>query len=208
LISKYGREDRFLVYCFRGGKRSRLRADSLRTIGFQVDVLAGGWKGIGNGFASPWRPYRRISRTRFWPVRRGVARRGCSLLCQLGSTSTGSHPARSSLRSAKRATPPLARRHTRRADDPSRSRGAHSFWSAPAEYDSRERESEKCDTKYQRGLLRETATTRSNGATNIAKKPRAETICFFKFLSSLINQSVLGGNAGGCRPRRHPQLRV
>ena len=44
LISKYGREYRFLVYCFRGGKRSRLRADSLRTIGFQVDVLAGGWK--------------------------------------------------------------------------------------------------------------------------------------------------------------------
>jgi len=92
---------------------------------------------------------------RVLPVRRGVARRGCSLLCQLGSTSTGSHPARSSLRSAKRATPPPARRHTRKADDPSRSRGAHSFWSAPAEYDSRERRSEKCDTKYQRGLLRD-----------------------------------------------------
>lgn len=44
LISKYTREDRFLVYCFRGGKRSRLWADTLRTIGFKVDVLAGGWK--------------------------------------------------------------------------------------------------------------------------------------------------------------------
>ncbi|MBC7991511.1 MAG: tRNA 2-selenouridine(34) synthase MnmH [Luteimonas sp.] len=44
LISKYGQDDRFLVYCFRGGKRSRLWADNLRTIGFQVDVLAGGWK--------------------------------------------------------------------------------------------------------------------------------------------------------------------
>lgn len=44
LISKYGEADRFLVYCFRGGKRSRLWADNLRTIGFQVDVLAGGWK--------------------------------------------------------------------------------------------------------------------------------------------------------------------
>lgn len=44
LISRYGESDRFLVYCFRGGKRSRLWADSLRTIGFQVDVLAGGWK--------------------------------------------------------------------------------------------------------------------------------------------------------------------
>lgn len=44
LISRYGESDRFLVYCFRGGKRSRLWADNLRTIGFQVDVLAGGWK--------------------------------------------------------------------------------------------------------------------------------------------------------------------
>lgn len=44
LISKYGPEDRFLVYCFRGGKRSRLWADNLRTIGFSVDVLNGGWK--------------------------------------------------------------------------------------------------------------------------------------------------------------------
>lgn len=44
LISRYGEADRFLVYCFRGGKRSRLWADNLRIIGFQVDVLAGGWK--------------------------------------------------------------------------------------------------------------------------------------------------------------------
>jgi tRNA 2-selenouridine synthase len=44
LISKYTPKDRFLVYCFRGGKRSRLWADNLRTIGFEVDVLAGGWK--------------------------------------------------------------------------------------------------------------------------------------------------------------------
>lgn len=44
LISRFTPRDRFLVYCFRGGKRSRLWADSLRTIGFEVDVLAGGWK--------------------------------------------------------------------------------------------------------------------------------------------------------------------
>jgi tRNA 2-selenouridine synthase len=44
LISRYGPGDRMLVYCFRGGKRSRLWADNLRTIGFEVDVLAGGWK--------------------------------------------------------------------------------------------------------------------------------------------------------------------
>ena len=44
LISRYTPKDRFLVYCFRGGKPSRLWADNLRTIGFPVDVLAGGWK--------------------------------------------------------------------------------------------------------------------------------------------------------------------
>ncbi|MBE2241642.1 MAG: tRNA 2-selenouridine(34) synthase MnmH [Burkholderiaceae bacterium] len=44
LISRYTPQDRFLVYCFRGGKRSRLWADNLRTIGFEVDVLSGGWK--------------------------------------------------------------------------------------------------------------------------------------------------------------------
>lgn len=44
LIAQYGPRDRMLVYCFRGGKRSRLWGDNLRTIGYQVDVLAGGWK--------------------------------------------------------------------------------------------------------------------------------------------------------------------
>ena len=44
LISRYMADDRFLVYCFRGGKRSRLWADNLRTIGFEVDQLQGGWK--------------------------------------------------------------------------------------------------------------------------------------------------------------------
>jgi len=44
LISRYTPRDRFLVYCFRGGKRSHLWADNLRTIGFEVDLLAGGWK--------------------------------------------------------------------------------------------------------------------------------------------------------------------
>jgi tRNA 2-selenouridine synthase len=33
-----------LVYCFRGGKRSRLWGDTLRTIGYQAKVLPGGWK--------------------------------------------------------------------------------------------------------------------------------------------------------------------
>jgi tRNA 2-selenouridine synthase len=44
LIAKYGENDRMLVYCFRGGKRSKLWADNLRTIGYTVDVLRGGWK--------------------------------------------------------------------------------------------------------------------------------------------------------------------
>ena len=44
LISRYGPKDRFLVYCFRGGKRSQLWANNLRTIGFEVDVVQGGWK--------------------------------------------------------------------------------------------------------------------------------------------------------------------
>ena len=49
LISRYAPSDRFLVYCFRGGKRSRLWADNLRTIGFEVDLLAGGWKRYRGG---------------------------------------------------------------------------------------------------------------------------------------------------------------
>jgi tRNA 2-selenouridine synthase len=48
LISRYTPRDRFLVYCFRGGKRSRLWSDNLRTIGFEVDQLAGGWKRYRN----------------------------------------------------------------------------------------------------------------------------------------------------------------
>ncbi|MBA3773585.1 MAG: tRNA 2-selenouridine(34) synthase MnmH [Ramlibacter sp.] len=44
LIANYSKNDRMLVYCFRGGKRSKLWADNLRTIGFEVDVLPGGWK--------------------------------------------------------------------------------------------------------------------------------------------------------------------
>ncbi len=44
LLSQFKANDRMLVYCFRGGKRSKLWADNLRTIGFDVDVLAGGWK--------------------------------------------------------------------------------------------------------------------------------------------------------------------
>ena len=44
LISRFGPADRFLVYCFRGGKRSQLWAGNLRTIGFDVDVIPGGWK--------------------------------------------------------------------------------------------------------------------------------------------------------------------
>ena len=44
LISRYKPEERFLVYCFRGGKRSALWAANLRLIGFTVDVVPGGWK--------------------------------------------------------------------------------------------------------------------------------------------------------------------
>ena len=48
LISRYKPEDRFLVYCFRGGKRSALWAANLRLIGFTVDVVPGGWKRYRN----------------------------------------------------------------------------------------------------------------------------------------------------------------
>ena len=44
LVSKYPRDARMLVYCFRGGKRSKLWLDTLSTIGFKVDRLPGGWK--------------------------------------------------------------------------------------------------------------------------------------------------------------------
>lgn len=37
-----------LVYCFRGGKRSKLWTDTLETIGYKVDRLPAGWKGYRN----------------------------------------------------------------------------------------------------------------------------------------------------------------
>jgi tRNA 2-selenouridine synthase len=43
-ISSYPSDARFLVYCYRGGKRSRAWAEPLRGIGYQTDVLPGGWK--------------------------------------------------------------------------------------------------------------------------------------------------------------------
>ncbi|MEX3983881.1 tRNA 2-selenouridine(34) synthase MnmH [Paraburkholderia sp. EG287A] len=45
VISKVPRRHRILVYCFRGGKRSKLWYDALETVGFRVDKLPGGWKG-------------------------------------------------------------------------------------------------------------------------------------------------------------------
>ena len=42
--SRCDRSSRILVYCFRGGKRSKLWSDNLRTIGFNVEILPGGWK--------------------------------------------------------------------------------------------------------------------------------------------------------------------
>jgi tRNA 2-selenouridine synthase len=44
VIAPLPRKSRLLVYCFRGGKRSRAWADPLINIGFPVDVLPGGWK--------------------------------------------------------------------------------------------------------------------------------------------------------------------
>ncbi|MCM5680207.1 tRNA 2-selenouridine(34) synthase MnmH [Schlegelella sp. S2-27] len=44
VISNFRPTDRLLVYCFRGGKRSRAWAEPLRGIGFKIDVLPGGWK--------------------------------------------------------------------------------------------------------------------------------------------------------------------
>lgn len=44
-VAQHGRKTRILVYCFRGGKRSRLWFDALDTIGYKVDKLKGGWKG-------------------------------------------------------------------------------------------------------------------------------------------------------------------
>ncbi len=44
LVARHPPEARMLVYCFRGGKRSKLWFDALSTIGFRVDRLPGGWK--------------------------------------------------------------------------------------------------------------------------------------------------------------------
>jgi len=44
VIAGHGPRERLLVYCFRGGKRSRAWAEPLRNIGYAVDVLPGGWK--------------------------------------------------------------------------------------------------------------------------------------------------------------------
>lgn len=44
LVATQPKDARMLVYCFRGGKRSKLWFDALSTIGFKVDRLPGGWK--------------------------------------------------------------------------------------------------------------------------------------------------------------------
>ncbi len=44
VVRHYPRTSRILVYCFRGGKRSRLWVDAIDTIGYKVDRLQGGWK--------------------------------------------------------------------------------------------------------------------------------------------------------------------
>lgn len=44
VIANYPRKAKMLVYCFRGGKRSRLWFDALDTIGYKVERLPGGWK--------------------------------------------------------------------------------------------------------------------------------------------------------------------
>lgn len=72
-IADYKPTDRMLVYCFRGGKRSKLWADTLRTIGFRVDTIKGGWKA-----------YRR------WVAANlGVAAKGFEYRVIAGSTGTG-----------------------------------------------------------------------------------------------------------------------
>jgi tRNA 2-selenouridine synthase len=72
-LSSYKPNDHMLVYCFRGGKRSKLWADTLRTIGFKVDVISGGWKA-----------YRR------WVnIGLGVVAKGLEYRVLAGSTGTG-----------------------------------------------------------------------------------------------------------------------
>lgn len=43
-ISRCGSKSRILVYCFRGGKRSKVWQDVLETIGYRVERVKGGWK--------------------------------------------------------------------------------------------------------------------------------------------------------------------
>ena len=43
-LPKYPKHGKVLVYCFRGGKRSKLWFDALETIGYDVQKLQGGWK--------------------------------------------------------------------------------------------------------------------------------------------------------------------
>jgi tRNA 2-selenouridine synthase len=44
LVAGQPKDARMLVYCFRGGKRSKLWFDALSTIGYRADRLPGGWK--------------------------------------------------------------------------------------------------------------------------------------------------------------------
>src|SRR3989337_3433893 len=44
VVASYPKDARMLVYCFRGGKRSKFWFDALSTIGYRVDRLPGGWK--------------------------------------------------------------------------------------------------------------------------------------------------------------------
>jgi len=43
-LPKYPQRSHILVYCFRGGKRSKIWIDVLEAIGYKVDKLTGGWK--------------------------------------------------------------------------------------------------------------------------------------------------------------------
>jgi tRNA 2-selenouridine synthase len=43
-LSQYSHKSKILVYCFRGGKRSKVWFDVLDTIGYRVEKLKGGWK--------------------------------------------------------------------------------------------------------------------------------------------------------------------
>jgi tRNA 2-selenouridine synthase len=45
IAPRFSDRARILVYCFRGGKRSKLWTDNLETIGYRVHKLKGGWKG-------------------------------------------------------------------------------------------------------------------------------------------------------------------